>query len=124
MRREVPEEAFRKWPTCGTKGTGIPFCDETGRPTAIEAAMKQLLYAAGLICALMIPTTYLDARESKQPAAVVTDMPEAVDLSYASPESWFALPSIIDGGLKPPSPALLPTELNIPLPSIQLAAVP
>ena len=84
--------------------------------------MKQLLYAAGLICVLMMPTTYVGAGELKQRAAVVTDMPEAVDLSYASPESWFALPPIIDVGLKPPSPPLLPTELDIPLPSIQLAA--
>ena len=86
--------------------------------------MKQLLYAAGLICALMIPTTYLGAAESKQRAAVVTNMPIAVDLSYASPESGFALPPIIDVGLKPPSPQLLPTELDVPLPSIQLAAFP
>lgn len=81
--------------------------------------MTRLLYSAGAICALLLPTTYLGAVELKQPAAVVTDMPEAVDLSYALPETWFALPPIIDIDLKPP-----PIEIDSPSPPIKLAAVP
>ena len=84
--------------------------------------MTRLLYSAGAICALLLPTTYLGAVELKQPAAVVTDMPEAVDLSYALPETWFALPPIIDIDLKPPLTP--PTQFDSPSPPIKLAAVP
>lgn len=83
--------------------------------------MRIVHRASWLSCLVILLPTQLGALELQQPPAVVTDVPEAVDLSYALPENWLALPPAIDFDLRAPSPPLLPTEVD--LPPTELAAL-
>lgn len=86
--------------------------------------MTRIVHCASwLSCLLILLPTQLGALELQQPSAVVTDLPEAVDLSYASPENWLALPPAINFDLKAPSPPLLPTEIDLPSSPTVLAAL-
>ena len=84
--------------------------------------MKRFLYAASLTF-LLFPTTLYGAVQVEQKGAATTDIPEVANLAYALPGTWFAIPPIIDVDLRPPRPALLPSEVEIPLLSKQLAAI-
>jgi hypothetical protein len=58
-----------------------------------------------------------------EPPAVVTDMPDIIDMSYASPDAWHALPPPIRLHEKPPLPALEPNEVDFPSSRTKLAVL-
>ena len=95
------------------------FKEATGRPAGREAAMRRVLCSV-LTCALLFQPTQLVALDLQQPPAVVTDMPDVVDLSYALPETWLTLPA--NSGLRAPLPPLLPTEVDFHDSPTELAA--
>lgn len=80
-------------------------------------------YGCWLFCLLILLPRPLGALELQQPPALVTDVPEAVDLSYALPENWLSLPPAINFDLKAPSPPLLPIEIYLPSSPTVLAAL-
>jgi hypothetical protein len=82
--------------------------------------MKRIWRLICLACALLIQPTHLGASDLRQLPAVVTDVPEVVDLSYASPENWLSLPPV-DGNQRPPSLPLLPAEVDFPVSLTELA---
>ena len=103
------------------KVRGIPFnLRRGGLPD--EAATKRGVYSASLIFAGIAVHDAFSAVELQQPAAVTTDTPDVVDLSYATPDTWFAIPPIIEFDLRSPLPPLPPAEVDF-LPSTKLAAL-
>lgn len=83
--------------------------------------MKSIMFV-GLLCVLVQPEPSI-AAEPQRPAAV-TDVPEKIDLSYALPDAWHALPPPISSDQKPPSPPpRVPDDVGLTLSSARVAAL-
>lgn len=85
--------------------------------------MKRLLLSVGLGTALIQPVPSGASSQRDEPPAVVTDMPDIIDMSYASPDAWHALPPRFDIHEKPPLPALEPNEVDFPSSRTKLAVL-
>ena len=87
--------------------------------------MKRLLLSVGLLgTALIQPVPPGASSQRDEPPAVVTeDMPDIIDMSYASPDAWHALPPQFHIHEKPPLPALEPNEVDLPLSRTKLAVL-
>ena len=86
--------------------------------------MKRLLLSVGLLgTALIQPVAPGASSQRDEPPAVVTDMPDIIDMSYASPDGWHALPPQFHIQEKTPLPALEPNEVDLPLSHTKLAAL-
>ncbi len=86
--------------------------------------MKRLLLSVGLLgTALIQPVAPGASSQRDEPPAVVTDMPDIIDMSYASPDAWHALPPQFHIHEKPPLPALEPNEVDLPSPRTRLAVL-
>lgn len=83
--------------------------------------MKELFCST--VCAFLLFATPSNAVEREHLTAATTDVPALVDLSYAVPATWFALPPIVDFEFKQPSPPF-PSERDYPVLTIRLASVP
>lgn len=84
--------------------------------------MMRLLLSVGLLgTALIQPIPSGAGGQRDEPPAVVTDMPDIIDMSYASPDAWHALPPPIPFHEKPPLPALEPNEVELPSSRTKLA---
>jgi len=77
--------------------------------------MRHLLSVVLLGIALTQPVRSGAAEQRNELHAVVTDMPHAIDMSYASPDTWHALPTPTYLQEKPPLPALEPNEVDLAL---------
>lgn len=82
----------------------------------------RLLFSAMLLGLVFVQPVSSGAGERRDelPAAV-TDMPDVIDISYASPDTWHALPPSIYPHEKPPLPALDPNEVDLPSFPTQIA---
>lgn len=89
-------------------------CDDR-RPTR----MKRALPALWLLGAIVYTTHGADAQSvekassqvSPEVHSVVVDAPQVISLSYASPEAWSSLPSVLKPDEPPPpGPAVQPSE--------------
>ena len=84
--------------------------------------MKRLLLSVGLLStALIQPVPSGASSQRDEPPAVATDMPDIIDMSYASPDTWHALPPQFHIHEKPPLPALEPNEVDLPSSRTNLA---
>jgi hypothetical protein len=86
--------------------------------------MTRLLLSVGLLgTALIQPVPPGASSQRDEPPAVFTDMPDIIDMSYASPDTWHALPPQFHIHEKPPLPALEPNEVDLPTSRITLAVL-
>lgn len=70
--------------------------------------------SVGLLVTVIIQAVPSGASlQRDEPPAVLTDMPDIIDMSYASPDTWHALPPQFDNYEKPPLPALEPNEADL-----------
>ena len=84
----------------------------------------RLLLSVGLLgTALIQPVPPGASSQRDEPPAVVTDMPDIIDMSYASPDEWHALPPQFHIHEKPPLPALEPNEVDLPSSRTKLAVL-
>jgi hypothetical protein len=85
--------------------------------------MMRFLLSVGLLGTALIQPVPSGAGEQRDELpAVVTDMPDVIDMSYASPDAWHALPPayLLE---KPPLPALEPNEVDLPSSLTKLAVL-
>ena len=86
--------------------------------------MTRLLLSIGLLGTGLLQAVPSGASSQRdEPPAVVTDMPDIIDMSYASPDTWHALPSQFHIHEKPPLPALEPNEVDLPSSRTRLAVL-
>jgi len=86
--------------------------------------MNRLLLSTTLLgTALIQPVPSGASSQRDEPPAVVTDMPDIIDMSNASPDTWHALPPQFHIHEKPPLPALEPNEVDLPLSRTRLAVL-
>ena len=66
----------------------------------LEAALKRILLpltgimlcAATFQSAAADPALFLQTKHGEEPHAVVTDIPDIIDMSHADPKTWHSLP--------------------------------
>ncbi|MGH6735319.1 MAG: hypothetical protein ACRECX_04470 [Methyloceanibacter sp.] len=85
--------------------------------------MMRLLLSAVFLGAALVQPVPSGAGERGELPAAVTDMPEAIDMSYASPDTWHALPPSTNLHEKSPLPALEPDEVDLPSSPTTLAVL-
>jgi hypothetical protein len=95
---------------------GAVVVRKDGWPADCEAAIKRLLITLWLVGAVV--TQPAPASESKEVHSVVVDMPEVIDMSHASPDTWNTLP--------PPTELYdkLPAPDEVGLPSLRHPTYP
>ena len=87
--------------------------------------MKRILLSVGLLGTVLIqPVPSGASSQRDESPAVLTDMPDSIDTSYASPDAWHALPPLMHIHEKPPLPALEPPhEVDLPSSRTKLAVL-
>lgn len=85
--------------------------------------MKQFLLSIVLLGAVLIQPVPSGAFERGNLPAAVVDMPKVIDMSYASPDTWHALPPSIYVYEKTPVLLLEPNELDLPTSPTKLAVL-
>jgi hypothetical protein len=86
--------------------------------------MTRLLLSVGFLgTALIQPVPSAASSQRDEPPAVVTVMPDIIDMSYASPDAWHALPPQFHIQEKTPLPALEPNDVDLPFSHTKLAVL-
>jgi len=83
--------------------------------------MRLLLSAVFLGTVLFQPVPSGAGERGGELPAAVTDMPDVIDMSYASPDTWHALLPSIYLQEKPRLPAFEPNEVELPSSPTKLA---